>query len=437
MSASARVNVIGYASATIGAGVIAREFAKALIASGREVSVFDLNAGPGRSKQDLSLASLFVENIADLPDGINLWVTHGARLVADARQIASVPELRQRFHAAFVWWELPDIPPDWVAAAEVFDAVVTGSEFQREAWAAHVTHVPVLMAPTPLDMPEVVQPDRRRFGFKDDEVIVYTGFEALSDAGRKNPFAAVEAFARTAGSGHRARLVVKVNHAKSLTSWAQQQLQRLDDMVCADPRIVLMRESFDYPTLLQLYASVDIAISLHRSEGLGLMPLEAMRLGKPVVATGWSGNLTYMDHRNSALVRYKMTTPDDSAALYSPAHLGVSSSWAEPSVQHAADWLAALIADGELRSAMGLAAARSAKAYDAKARRLEAIEELQALASRPALAAPRQREVLHAKMNALCRQREDARLSPLQRQMRGLRRLYDRHLGWRLHRAGT
>ena len=430
-----RVNVIGYASATIGAGVIAREFVKALVSSGFEVSVFDLDAGPGRSKRDLSLASHFVKSLADLPDGINLWVTHGARLAEDARQIATLPELKQRFHAAFVWWELPDIPPEWVAAAEVFDAVVTGSEFQREAWAAHVTRVPVLMAPSPLDMPEVVEPDRRRFGFDDDEVIVYTGFEALSDAGRKNPFAAVEAFARTAGSGHRAQMIVKVNHAEWATGWARQQLQQLEDMVTSDRRIVLLRESYDYPTLLQLYASVDIVVSLHRSEGLGLMPLEAMRLGKAVVATGWSGNLTYMDHRSAALVRYQMTAPDDSAALYSPAHLGMSSSWAEPSVEHAADWLAALMADGELRKTMGLAAARAAKAYDAKARQLDAIGELQALAARPALAAPRQREALVSKMDTLCRQRAEARLSPLQRSMRALRETYDRHLGWRLQRG--
>jgi len=434
VSTPGRVNVIGYASATIGLGVIAREFAKAMIAAGYEVAIHDLDAGAGRSGQDLSLASLFVASLEQLPDGLNLWVLDATSLVHAARRIGSHPVLASRFHAAFVWWELPRVPADWVAAAEVFDAVVTGSEFVREVWAAHVTRVPVLLARTPLDMPETVEADRGRFGFDDDEVIVYTGFEALSDPARKNPFAAIEAFCRTAGTGQRARMMVKVNHAESAGP-AQRQLERLEGIVASDPRIVLLREKFDYRKLLQLYASIDVAVSLHRAEGLGLMPLEAMRLGKPVVATGWSGNLTYMNHSSAALVRYEFTAPDETAAIYSPAQLGFTSHWAEPSVDHAAAWLAQLIADEDLRVSMGLAAARAARAYDAMARQLDAIGELQALAARPSLAAPRRRDELAGTLDRLCRERADARLSPLQRRVRSVRAAYNRHIGWRLRNA--
>jgi len=431
VSAPVRVNVIGYVSATIGLGVIAREFAKAMINAGHEVAIHDLDAGGGRSGRDQSLASRFVAAPELLPDGLNLWVLDATSLVKAAHRIGNHPVLASRFHAAFVWWELPHVPADWVAAAEVFDAVVTGSEFVREVWAAHVTRVPVLLARTPLDMPEQVDADRGRFGFADGEVVVYTGFEALSDPARKNPFAAIEAFCRTAGTGQRARMVVKVNHAESAGP-AQKLLERLQAVVARDPRIVLLTDRFDYHTLLQLYASVDVAVSLHRAEGLGLMPLEAMRLGKPVVATGWSGNLTYMDHTSAALVRYSFSAPDDTAAIYSPAELGFASHWAEPSVDHAAAWLQRLIADRDLRGSMGLAAARAAEAYDAMARRLDAIGELQAMAARPALAAPRQRDELVRKMDRLCSERAIARLSPHERRMRNLRAAYDRHVGWRL-----
>ena len=229
-------------------------------------------------------------------------------------------------------------------------------------------------------------------------------------------------------------MVVKVNHAESAGP-AQKLLERLHAMVTSDPRIVLLTDRFDYRTLLQLYASVDVAVSLHRAEGLGLMPLEAMRLGKPVVATGWSGNMTYMDHSSAALVRYSFTAPDNTAAIYSPAGLGFTSYWAEPSVEHAAIWLQKLIADQELRESMGLAAARASKAYDAMARRLDAITELQALAARPALAASRRRDELLRKMDQLCSARAAARLSTLERGMRNVRGAYNRHVGWRLHRG--
>ena len=54
--------------------------------------------------------------------------------------------------------------------------------------------------------------------------------------------------------------------------------------------------------VISLYASADCFISLHRSEGLGLGMMEAMLLGKPVIATGWSGNLDFMTADNSRLV---------------------------------------------------------------------------------------------------------------------------------------
>ena len=43
-----------------------------------------------------------------------------------------------------------------------------------------------------------------------------------------------------------------------------------------------------------MMAACDCYVSLHRSEGLGLTMAEAMAVGKPVVATAWSGNLDFM-----------------------------------------------------------------------------------------------------------------------------------------------
>jgi hypothetical protein len=40
-----------------------------------------------------------------------------------------------------------------------------------------------------------------------------------------------------------------------------------------------------------LIAACDIVLSPHRAQGLGFVPAEAMRLGKSVIATGWSGNI--------------------------------------------------------------------------------------------------------------------------------------------------
>ena len=50
----------------------------------------------------------------------------------------------------------------------------------------------------------------------------------------------------------------------------------------------------------------DCFLSLHRSEGFGRGPAEAMFFGKPVIATGWSGNMDYMAPGTAFPVRYRL-----------------------------------------------------------------------------------------------------------------------------------
>jgi len=83
---------------------------------------------------------------------------------------------------------------------------------------------------------------------------------------------------------------------------------------------------------LSLLAACDCYVSLHRSEGLGLTMAEAMYLGKPVIATAYSGNLDFMNVNNSLLVRYDLVELDRDYGPYEKGNL-----WAEPESQHAGE----------------------------------------------------------------------------------------------------
>ena len=427
---SGGVNLIGYASAQIGLGTVVREFAKAMEQRGVPVAIHDLQAGGGRSGADMSLSRLFVADLDELPHDLNVWIVGSDMVPAMARRLLDAPRQRARANAVFLWWELPDVPRAQALAATAFDAVITGSEFVRESWAMAVPGMPVLLAPHPLDMPTSMPRMRHRYGLKDEQTVFFTGFEPTSDPARKNPFGAVHAFRMAFSKDDDARLVLKVNNPGAAPH-AQGMVAELLRLIEGDDRVVLVRDRLSRDELLSLYASSDVTVSLHRAEGLGLVPLEAMRLGVPAIATGWSGNMTYMTHAGAALVRYLMTPTDASSGRYSPTKAGVFSRWAEPDTAHAAQWMRRLRDDEGLRQGLATAALRDATDYDARARRLGFLDELQAIsAARQQISAGDAERLVLSIRNAQTEQRYFGQ-SPLRA---GAARLRD-GLQWRVNLA--
>jgi glycosyltransferase involved in cell wall biosynthesis len=64
---------------------------------------------------------------------------------------------------------------------------------------------------------------------------------------------------------------------------------------------------------------------------MGLTLFEAMSLGKPVIATGWSGNMDFMSADNSFPVKYQLVPLDQDYLPYRAGQI-----WADPSVDDAA-----------------------------------------------------------------------------------------------------
>src|SRR5204863_1519248 len=91
-----------------------------------------------------------------------------------------------------------------------------------------------------------------------------------------------------------------------------------------------------------LLLATDCFVSLHRSEGFGLGPAHCMALGKPVIATAWSGNLTFMSEENSWLVPFTMTTVGPDALPY-PA----GAPWADPDLDAATAAMRQVVEDPE------------------------------------------------------------------------------------------
>lgn len=243
-------------------------------------------------------------------------------------------------------WELSEIPALWKPAFRYVDEVWALSEFTADAVRrAAPRRVKVRVMPIAVPLNDKA-PARDRFGFG-DETIVLCAFDFRSTIARKNPLAALDTFRRAKARARRpATLVFKTVGGDAAPEALRQLREAIGD--AADVR--LMTEALSAIERDQLLASSDILLSLHRSEGFGLLPAEAMAAGKAVVATAWSGNLDFMDDASAVLIPYDLRAVEDRQGIYS------GGLWAEADTQAAGQALAELIDDPERRARLGVEA---------------------------------------------------------------------------------
>lgn len=433
------LNVIGYASANLGLGNALRQYVDCFLAKGEKVSVLDIDLGDGRSGFDKSLEEYFISSAGDLPYAINLSLFGALDL---PRFVLTPPyglHVNDRLNVAFVWWELTSLPQHAIDAAKVFDVLIAGSDFVYSVLSNNITGVPILRASNPVSIPEDIQPNRKRFKLPENGFIVFMGFDPHSSIDRKNPFAAIEAFNLAFPDSSDCHLAIKVNYSGGGGEILKENLDRFRAYVESDSRIHLIQESLTYNDLLCLYASSDAFISLHRSEGLGLIPLEAMRLGKPVVATAWSGNMSYMNYSNACLVEFDFVPIEARTMHYGSNSLGIKCKWAEPNILQAAAWLRKLAEDSKFRLQLGLRAAADANRYQELASKTDFVDELKAIWESREFLPQRDRESFINQARESRRRFEYEKYvnktSKFERFAHKIKKELDRHLLWRFRKA--
>lgn len=368
-------NVVGPVSENLGVAVTARAVVRLLLERNLPVAVYDLDWQLGRSKFDRSFDHLTVPALTELPHEINLFVLPPMALVRLFMEHPSLVFGCERLNVGFCPWELAVLAEPWVEWLEVLDAVVAESDFIRSTFQSNVFGVSTIAALHPLYIPEPITPRKSAFGLPEDAVVFISSFDPYSDPQRKNPFAVLQAFKQAFGHGGSAQLVLKLNNSPAATS-THPVLESLRALTRDNPNITVIEDTFSYTDILCLYASCDVFVSLHRSEGLGLGLMEAMFLGKPVIATAWSGNMSYMNEKNSCLVSYRLVPTDGVYSAYKNDLFDGKALWAEPSVDDAAAWMRRLVDDRSLRISIGRQAAEDMRLYESKAKQGLFIDDL-------------------------------------------------------------
>jgi glycosyltransferase involved in cell wall biosynthesis len=257
-----------------------------------------------------------------------------------ASMLSSVmPQAAQAWRVAYWAWELPSPPRQWPDPKGLVSEIWTPSEFAHKSLALRFD-VPISVVPH-----AVLPSHSRRQRAPEQPFTVLTMADSRSSLQRKNPAGAIRAFARAFGGTAKARLIVKLSGAASSNDI-------LPGGVGGDCRVEVIDSYLDDSALAGLYRSADVLLSLHRAEGFGLPMLEAMAMGVPVVATGWSGNLDFMSSQNAMLVPAREVPVEDDAVYFRYGH----AVWAEPDEAAAAAALRRLYEDAGFYSTISEAA---------------------------------------------------------------------------------
>jgi len=341
--------IAGFLSSPTGLGECARMFHDAYRRAGAEVYGIDLSRA---FRQNSTVSDFgFIDGRGHRGPGTVMLHLSGPVVPLGLTMLGRA-FLRNKWRIGYWAWELPALPQEWRSGAAHLHEIWAISQFAASAMTSGLErHVRVVLPPISGRSPEQdgTLVYRRNTGA---EFLVLACFDMASSFARKNPLGALAAFKAAFGHDRRALLIVKVANADAFP----QGVRALEEASSSYDNIGLTFAALSEQAHMDLIAGADAVLSLHRSEGFGLLLAHALRCGRPVVATDWSGSREFLNHQNACPIPAELVAARDPQQAYDfPA-----THWAEPSVAAAAKCLRRLRDDRQFAAALGRSAQQDA-----------------------------------------------------------------------------
>lgn len=283
---------------------------------------------------------------------------------------AYAPDITDGSHtAAYMFWELTQPAACHALALRMIDEIWAASEHGKAIYAdAFQGPIRVMALANEVVPPEDPLGARAEFvartGFDADSFLCMASFDSFSFVQRKNPLGLIRAF-RDAFPQGGAQLLLKTQNRARVHDPAQHKVwAEIDALTAGDPRFRILDETMERDAFLHLTAGADAYLSLHRAEGWGFGMMEAMALGVPVLATGYSGPLAYADAATAWLVPKTDMAPARGDYMFTPE----GGLWGDPDHRAAVTLLREMQANAVLRDRKAKAAqARVLRAFSPEA----------------------------------------------------------------------
>lgn len=340
-------SLIGNPYAPMGIGEHIRCTFRALRSAGVRAHIVDIY---GTAQPDTAIRNEIVGNIDPRLRDVSIFHINGDQVAHAITQLGK-DTLTSTYGIVYPAWELSRYPGAWASQLDRFKEIWAPSRFIQKSL-NDVCKRPVYYMPLACGISLDSFLGRRYFGIPESDYTFLFFFDLRSYDMRKNCKAVIEAFRMALAKRPKAqtRLVLKVNSGGEDPSVLQRLHSYIDDL---RDQVAVIDMTMTDNEIKNLIRCCDCFVSLHRSEGYGRGMAEAMLLGKPVIATGYSGNMDFMSRDIALLVGYELIRVAEGAYPYWQDQV-----WADPDIQQAADYMVRLIDDPECGRAIGQYASR-------------------------------------------------------------------------------
>jgi glycosyltransferase involved in cell wall biosynthesis/SAM-dependent methyltransferase len=329
------VNVAGFLKGALGLGEAARLYVAALQEAGVPVCTTTVEVPLPETEGAVPKQAEFHAPSLNGDQPFNLICVNAPELPSFYEDVG--PAFFQGKRSIGVYaWEVDRVPSAWSWAFDVVDEIWTYSTYVADILRRAAPSAPVARVPLPVREPSPARP-KPDLGLPDKFTFLFL-FDFYSTLQRKNPLGLIEAFKRAFKPGEGPQLLVKSFNG----DYKPQRLELVQTAAGEHPDVHVVDRYVSTEDRDALVAGCDCYVSLHRAEGFGLTLAETLARGKPVIATGFSGNTDFMTEENSFLVDYTLARVGKDGENYPP-----DGHWADPDLDHAAELMRQVYRDQE------------------------------------------------------------------------------------------
>ena len=338
--------LVGHPFSPSGRGEDVRSALRALTTVGSCVGILDIYGLNPKTDPDMR-RSLTPHLVRRLSPKLNIFFINGNEVEAVFKHIGD-DWPHEAYNIICPAWELSIYPEEWSRQLNRFDEVLSPSQFifnsVRDAVSNAKSYVPFA---SQVELSSYL--GRKYFGISESSFVFLFFFDLTSYIERKNPLSVVRAFEKLydQNKSHDTQLVIKLNGSASRMDDFLRFISIVEECRVRD-RVIIIDETLTNNEIKNLIRCCDCFVSLHRSEGFGRGMAEAMYLGNPVIATGYSGNMDFMNNENSCLVDFKLVPVLDGQYPH-----GKGQVWADPDIDHAAWYMNKVLVDRDYGRRLG------------------------------------------------------------------------------------